>query len=182
MLRVSLLLIIVSCLLSGCGQHKPKYPYKTVLDNGEYVIINKQQVSLFTKAGQLVQQSTFASPTLVEAKGFLAEVQADLRLKDYGTLIENSIHYPLRVNKSGKTIFYKNSIELQAHFEQVFTDVILNDISQQNPYRLFANSQGVMIANGSVWFDRKGITVINISSDQNQKKLGNGDRDHKSAA
>ena len=99
---------------------------------------------------------------MVSCESKLEQIQTDIKAKDFSSFLENNISYPLRVNYKGKSKQYRNSEELQAVFSKVFTKKIRQDIMQQEPYLLFANDQGVMIADGSVWFNAKGITTVNL--------------------
>jgi hypothetical protein len=164
-----ILLIILSLSLMSCGKEGLDNTAKKVLANGDKVVVKQQTagdllqqlVTLHDKSGKVLQKSTFTSPNFTEARGFLVDMQQDLKGKQIINFMQGDVSYPLRVYHNGQLTFYKNAEQLQPEFNQVFTPKVQKLIMQQNPYRLFANFQGVMLANGAVWFNKHGIFLVN---------------------
>jgi hypothetical protein len=163
-MRYCLLIVLMVFSLAACSKQPiEKDPTQHLFANGDKLVVKDQQVTLYNKQGEMLQQGTFTSPTFLEARSFLIDIKQDLKAKHYTDFLQGDIAYPLRVNHKGKATLYKNSEQLQAHFNEVFTPEILQTILQQDPFRLFANDQGVMIASGVVWFNQHGIFVVNQS-------------------
>ena len=155
------LVLLISLCLVGCGRPIEHNPKQHVFVNGDKAIINGEQVSVYNKHGQLLQQSTFHSPTLLEARSFLTDIQQDLTAKHYADFLQGDIAYPLRVSSDHKTQVYQNAVQLQAAFNTVFSPQMLHAIIQQDPYRLIAHPNGVSMVNGQVLFNKRGIHSIN---------------------
>lgn len=161
MLRL-IFVLLVSLSLVACGKNPVAVDNGTFkLADGGKAVVKNNQVTVYNAQGQMSQQSTFTSPTFLEARGFIVDIQQDLKSKSYTDFLQGDIAYPLRVNHKGKTTVYNNSEQLQPDFNKVFTKPILAAIIKQDPFELFANFQGVMIGGGQVWFNKKGIFVVN---------------------
>ncbi len=59
--------------------------------------------------------------------------------------------YPLTVTIEGEEATYGSEQELLDAYDSVFTEAIVEAISNQDYGDLFVNSEGVMIGNGEVW-------------------------------
>ncbi len=126
------------------------------------VVIEGDHVSVYNAQNELQQDSTFTSPSFVQAKNFLINLQKLLADESYQEIFHTEIDYPLRVNHQNKTSTeYYHARELQMNFDQIFTPAIVKTIKDQDPDTLFSTNQGVMIGNGQVWFNDKGLKTIN---------------------
>ncbi len=97
-------------------------------------------------------QSNFAiaGMSATDAKNFLASLQKNLKDNAINA-IAAEVNYPLRMNGNGSTTMIKNNKDFVKNFTTIFTDNVRNAVLQQDPNKLFANYQGVMIGNGQVW-------------------------------
>lgn len=160
MLRFITIALMVFTLTS-CDNHLTKDPGQHNFTNGDIALINNNKVTIFDKKGHMIQQSIFTKPTFIEARGFLVDIQQDLMAKNYSDFLQGDVDYPLHVYQNGKRKVYKNSEQLQKNFKQVFSKNILDAIIAQDPYRLFAHNDRISIDGGKVWFNKKGIYVVN---------------------
>lgn len=154
------LVLLISFSLIGCGGQLDHNPKQHLFKNGDKAIVKGNQVSIYNKQNHLIQQSTFHSPTFLEARSYLTDIQQDLTAKHYADFLQGDVAYPLHVHSNGKTITYKTPVQLQAAFTKVFTPKILNAIIQQNTFRLMAHTHGISMTNGKVWFNKRGIYRI----------------------
>lgn len=108
-------------------------------------------------------------PTAVQpAQVFLARLQNAVKTKDHPAAAA-LVSYPLRAYSGPRQrhTFGSKSL-LLAHFDTVFTPKVQRAILAQTPSCLFANSQGIMIGDGEVWFNKTpegayAITSINVN-------------------
>jgi hypothetical protein len=73
-------------------------------------------------------------------------------------------HFPLRVNARRKHRTIRTSAELFSQWDDIFTPVYLLRIKKDLPHDMLGESSSlmVMLGAGDVWFDDKGIEVINL--------------------
>jgi hypothetical protein len=57
---------------------------------------------------------------------------------------------------SGKRDRARNQQEFLNNYDRIFTAKFVQRIREAIPHNMFANSRGVMIADGAVWFDEMG--------------------------
>jgi hypothetical protein len=50
----------------------------------------------------------------------------------------------------------KNSAEFLKNYDTIFSKAFVAKIAGGVPHHMFANAQGIMIADGAVWFDENG--------------------------
>jgi hypothetical protein len=62
------------------------------------------------------------------------------------------IRYPLKTRIAGRAVQLDNPRHFLAHFDELLPQRSLETITAQTFAGLFANSQGVMIGSGEVWF------------------------------
>lgn len=157
--KYSLILILVaSCV--ACSQ--PTTDKSKTFANGDVArLVSANHLVLKNSQGQVLQDSTFTKPSFEQAKKKLKLFQKNIAKKNKMDFISRDIVYPLRVNSKGKTRYFKNIVALKMAFTKVFTPTVQQAILKQDPFRLFANYQGVMIADGMVWFNNKGIIAVN---------------------
>lgn len=134
---------------------------QNTLINGDIATItDDQEITLTNSKGEMIQQSTFACGTVSATFKQLAKIQHDLKT-DPALFITQDVSYPLEWNHNKKHSQIKNIQELDKKFTRIFNKKVQAAIFNQNPYRLFANSNGNMIGNGQAWFCSKGIFVVN---------------------
>jgi hypothetical protein len=66
------------------------------------------------------------------------------------------VSYPATFFEQGKQKQIDNAADFLKYYEHIFTTAFVAQISQGIPHHMFANSQGIMLADGKVWFDADG--------------------------
>lgn len=66
-------------------------------------------------------------------------------------IVVSLVNYPITVNIDGEEATYASEQELLDDYDTVFTETIVEAVSNQEYGDLFVNSEGVMIGNGEVW-------------------------------
>jgi hypothetical protein len=66
------------------------------------------------------------------------------------------VSYPCTFFRDGKRVSVKTGAELLRHYDAIFTNAFVAKIASGVPHHMFANYQGIMIADGAVWFDENG--------------------------
>lgn len=79
------------------------------------------------------------------------------------------IGYPLSVNlPNGRRKIFKNSNQVLAAWNSVFTSALIAKLSRDLPHDMFVHNGEAMLGDGEAWFDAKGLAVLNIP-DPSQK-------------
>ena len=87
----------------------------------------------------------------VAYQDFLTALQKAVADADKPVVAE-MVSYPLRTKVSGKETTLKDVKDFIALYDAIVTAKIAAAIKDQTYARLFANSEGVMIGSGEVWF------------------------------
>ncbi|HMD43305.1 MAG TPA: hypothetical protein VKH45_09535 [Candidatus Acidoferrum sp.] len=66
------------------------------------------------------------------------------------------VAYPATYFDRGKEIKISSSAEFLKVYDQIFTPALIAQIAKSIPHHMFVNTQGIMIADGKVWFDADG--------------------------
>lgn len=66
-------------------------------------------------------------------------------------IVVSLVNYPLTVTIDGDAATYASEQDLLDAYDSVFTEAIIEAVSNQEYGDLFVNSEGVMIGNGEVW-------------------------------
>ena len=66
------------------------------------------------------------------------------------------VSYPAMFSLDGRRSRARNEQEFLADYDQIFTEKFVEKIRNSIPHNMFANSQGIMIGDGAVWFNEKG--------------------------
>ena len=64
-----------------------------------------------------------------------------------------------RFRSAGKRSRARNEQEFLGDYDRIFTAKFVERLRAAVPHNMFANAQGIMIADGAVWFDDKGRAV-----------------------
>lgn len=97
---------------------------------------------------------------------FLAALQKAAAAGDKAA-VAALVSYPLEVHAGGKTLHIRDARHFVADWDKAMTPKVLAAIRKQTYPTLFANSNGLMIGDGEVWFSGVGasetvlITAIN---------------------
>ena len=71
-------------------------------------------------------------------------------------LAKSYVAYPATYFDGGKRKQISNSAEFLKLYEKIFTPSFVAEIAKGIPHHMFVNEQGIMIADGKVWFDADG--------------------------
>lgn len=71
------------------------------------------------------------------------------------------IHFPLRVNETPRPLLIRNAAELKTHWSEVFTSVFLAKLRNDVPHEMFVHEGQVMLGDGELWFDERGLVTVN---------------------
>ncbi len=82
---------------------------------------------------------------------FLTDLQHAVAAHDRNQ-IAGMVSYPLKTRIAGSRVSLAKPQQFLAHFDELLPQKSLDAISAQTFSGLFANSQGVMIGSGEVWF------------------------------
>jgi hypothetical protein len=73
------------------------------------------------------------------------------------------ISYPLRANiGKGKSKTFRNSAEVLSAWNEIFTPALIGKLLADLPHDMFVRQGMAMLGNGEVWFDAKGLAVVNF--------------------
>jgi hypothetical protein len=66
------------------------------------------------------------------------------------------VSYPCTVSRDGKRMALNSERDFLKNYDAIFTKAFVARIATGVPHHMFANYQGIMIADGAVWFDAEG--------------------------
>jgi hypothetical protein len=100
---------------------------------------------------------------------FERRVQSLLRAVQSGakgkTVAVRFISYPLKVNyPSGRGKKFRNSAEVLAGWDDIFTPAMLARLRQDLPHDMFVHNGMAMLGNGEAWFNARGLATVNVPS------------------
>jgi hypothetical protein len=84
-------------------------------------------------------------------KDFLVTLKSSAATKNWPAISE-MIAYPITLSVAGRRISIRSPRAFLKHAPDIFTAKVLAAIERQNYATLFANSSGVMIGAGEIWF------------------------------
>jgi hypothetical protein len=86
-----------------------------------------------------------------EVESFLSALQGAVRTDDRRQ-VAGLVAYPLNVTLAGQRIVIADSGQFEARYGAIVTPAVKTAIETSSVDTLFANSQGVRIGRGEVWF------------------------------
>jgi hypothetical protein len=94
---------------------------------------------------------------------FEAMIQAARRaiLRGDPNLAAKYVHFPLRVNIDRKHLMLQNPAQLEANWPRVFSPAFIAKLRKDIPHEMFVHEGEAMLGQGHLWFDDKGLTVVN---------------------
>jgi hypothetical protein len=98
-----------------------------------------------------VAGATGDSPVERNVQAFCAAVEKGDR-----KAVAGHVSYPVMFSLEGKRSRAMNEQEFLADYDRIFTAKFVEKIRNSIPHNMFANSDGIMIGDGAVWFDEKG--------------------------
>jgi hypothetical protein len=69
------------------------------------------------------------------------------------------VSYPCSYFSGGKRKIIQSPADFLKLYPQIFTTIYVSEIAKGTPHHMFANDQGIMIADGKVWFDANGKAI-----------------------
>jgi hypothetical protein len=72
------------------------------------------------------------------------------------SLVAEYVSYPATFQLAGKPREIANSAQFLRYYDRLFTKEFVAKIASGIPHNMFANAQGIMIADGAVWFNEFG--------------------------
>ena len=66
------------------------------------------------------------------------------------------VAYPVAFFQNGQRKTAANQAEFLRYYDAIFTRNFINRIAKGIPHHMFANAEGIMMADGAVWFDEQG--------------------------
>ena len=75
------------------------------------------------------------------------------------TKVASCLSYPVRVNSEADQRKHMSKQEFIAEYDNIFTAVFIAKIISHPPRNLWHNYQGIMLAQGSIWFDLEGKVI-----------------------
>lgn len=84
-------------------------------------------------------------------ESFYDQLSAAILTKN-ATQVAELVHYPVRIITVTGTEFIADKSQFIARFDDIITPTIINAVRQQTFGTLFANSNGLMISAGQIWF------------------------------
>jgi hypothetical protein len=70
--------------------------------------------------------------------------------------VAGDLAYPVTFSLEGRRSRASSEQEFLTDYDRIFTPKFVERIRHAIPHNMFANSQGIMIGDGAVWFDEKG--------------------------
>jgi len=87
-----------------------------------------------------------------QEKEFFITLQKAIKADD-AHWVGTHVLYPISVTISGHKTKIRNSPDFEKRYKEIITDAIKKAVAGQDPSKLVKTPQGVMVENGSVWFD-----------------------------
>lgn len=128
-------------------------------------------VSLLGKAANNVpfyqNNSYFEGPygySVNEVRNFFKNMQLAIKNNDINWLSRH-ITYPLRIRHRNKPLTIKGVSEFKNNYQKIFNTVVKKAITCQQFDQLFVNSNGFMVGNGAVWFNKVYLDMAHVKPD-----------------
>jgi hypothetical protein len=106
--------------------------------------------------GKRYQVAGAESDPVVEqgAQNFCAAVEKGDR-----NAVAASLTYPVAFSVSGRRSKATNAEQFLKHYDEIITPRFVTRVRNAIPHNMFANAQGIMLADGAVWFNDKGKAI-----------------------
>ena len=123
------------------------------------VYLSLTQIVAGGSGNRRYQVAGAANDAVVEegAQKFCAAVEKGNR-----KAVAENLSYPVAFSVGGKRSKAANAEEFISHYDEIFTPKFVARIKDAVPHHLFANAQGIMLADGAVWLNPQGkVFAIN---------------------
>lgn len=77
-------------------------------------------------------------------------------------LVAKYVDFPLRVNTDNRHLVLHNFVELDENWSSVFPTALIEKIRLEVPHEMFVHEGQVMLGQGELWFDDKGLESVNV--------------------
>lgn len=109
--------------------------------------------------GQRLYESVTSQPD-AEFESMIRAARRAILTGDPG-LAAKYVHFPLRVNIGRKHLVLQNRAQLEANWSYVFSPASIAKLREDIPHEMFVHEGEAMLGQGQLWFDEKGLTVVN---------------------
>jgi hypothetical protein len=94
---------------------------------------------------------------------FEAMVQAARKaiLTGDSELVAKYIHFPLTANMDRKRLLLHTPAQLKTSWSRLFSEAFVAKLREDIPHEMFVHEGQAMLGDGELWFDDKGLTVVN---------------------
>lgn len=150
---------------NGSNGAEPLTFYNSVGLTGTWVLGSRSLPAKLTgehgtsNPGQRLYENVTSQP---DAE-FEAMIQAARRaiIKGDPGLAAKYVHFPLSVNIDRQHLTLHNSAQLEANWSRVFSPAFIAKLREDIPHEMFVHEGEAMLGQGRLWFDDKGLTVVN---------------------
>ena len=71
------------------------------------------------------------------------------------------VHFPLTANMGRKRLVLQTAAQLKSNWSRVFSEAFIAKLRKDIPHEMFVHEGQAMLGQGELWFDDKGLTVVN---------------------
>jgi len=114
-----------------------------------------------SKCGNSTVEDAYGPEIASQAKAFFAKIDDAIK-NDDKQAFASLIHYPLHVFSSTGDQKIKTAAELMQRYPAIITFAAKQEVLAQSPDCLFANGQGMMVGNGTIWFAQQNNAQMKI--------------------
>jgi len=151
------------------GNHPLDFHYSIGMD-GTWKSVDGIRTYPVSLRGTLIRSGVdnghrYSDVTSETDAAFESRVQSLFRavLRDHKTNAVRFISYPLTVNlPNGKRRKFRDSAELLAAWNDVFTPAMIAELQEDLPHDMFVHNGMAMLGRGEAWFDAKGLATVNV--------------------
>jgi hypothetical protein len=147
------LLMVVACQPPGDSARDPSPPTETTDAPSPAVETTDDPNPAVETADAPSEPADFSAAGLetAEVRSFLASLQQAVR-NDDRQAVASLVSYPITVRIDGAPTTLADPAAFSARYPEVMTEPVRAAIEAAEPATLFANSDGVMVGRGELWF------------------------------
>ena len=129
-----------------------------ILGNHNFPVDLRMQHSTENPGTRLYVQVTDQPDSIYEA--FVAKAREAI-LNGNVNEAAKYIHFPLRINGIHHSLTIRNATELKANWSRIFTPEFLTKLREDLLHEMFVHEGEVMLGDGELWFEDKGLVALN---------------------
>ena len=80
------------------------------------------------------------------------------------------VHFPLRVNRRGRPMIVRDPTQLRVEWGRIFSPAFLVKLRTDMAHEMFVRNGEAMLGDGELWFDDKGLAVVNSLPDSSEAR------------